>query len=97
MTHKHGRTDANQSAVVSALRTIGATVTILSDVGQGCPDLLVGSQGINFLFEVKDGNKPPSERQLTGKERTWHEMWRGQVSIVDSPVDAVETLLSLIP
>lgn len=96
MTHKHGRTDANQSAVVSALLTIGATVTILSDVGQGCPDLLVGFYDFNFLFEVKDGNKPPSERQLTSKQKIWHDTWRGQVSIVYDPVDAVETLLSLI-
>lgn len=97
MTHKHGRTDANQSEIVAALRRIGASVTIISDVGGGCPDLLVGLRAVNFLFEVKDGAQPPSKRQLTPEEKDWYETWRGQVSIVYSPVDAVETLLRLIP
>ena len=47
------RTDANHAAVVRALRQVGASVLDLSRVGQGCPDLLVGYQGKNFLVEVK--------------------------------------------
>lgn len=89
MTHKYGRTDANQSTIVDALRKIGATVEIISDLGDGRPDLLVGYRGQNFLLEVKDGRKPPSARKLTPKEQTFFETWRGSVHIVYSEIDAV--------
>ena len=84
--------DANQTAIVDALRTIGATVQSLAPVGNGCPDLLVGFRGQNYLLEVKDGAKSPSKRRLTGDQRRWHDDWRGQVAIVcdvDSALAAI--------
>lgn len=36
------RTDANQTAIVEALRKCGASVQSLAAVGKGVPDLLVG-------------------------------------------------------
>lgn len=69
--------DANQPAIVKALRSIGATVQPLHTVGQGVPDLLVGWRGMTLLFEVKDGSKPPSERKLTPDQEKWHEDWTG--------------------
>ena len=93
MTHKHGRTDANQQKVIDALHDLGASVTSLADIGQGCPDLLVGWRELNFLLEVKDGNKPPSKRKLTPAESEWHDAWRGQVHIVYSGVEAVEYVI----
>ena len=89
------RVDANQSAVVKALRATGATVEIISSVGDGVPDLIVGFRGFNFLFEVKDGDKPQSKQRLTGAEAEWHRDWRGKVSIVYSPSDAVRKLWNL--
>ena len=50
------RVDANQPVIVAALRAIGATVQHLHAVGQGCPDILVGYDGVNFLMEIKDGD-----------------------------------------
>jgi len=47
------RTDANQTEICAALRKVGATVQDLSRVGGGCPDLLVGYRGENYLMEVK--------------------------------------------
>lgn len=96
MTHKprtvYGRTDTNQSNVVEALRSIGASVLILSDVGGGCPDLLVGYRGVNFLLEVKDGNKPPSARKLTEAEQAFFRDWRGTVYIIFGAADAIEVV-----
>lgn len=85
--------DANQTQVVEALRSAGATVQSLAAVGQGVPDLLVGFQGKTLLMEVKDGRKPPSQRQLTEDQLKWHGAWRGgPVAIVDGPDAALRML-----
>ena len=86
------RTDDNQTAIVEALRSIGATVQILSGVGHGCPDLLVGIFKRNYLMEVKDGDKSPSRQSLTPEEHIWHNEWKGQVCIVRNPTEAIESL-----
>lgn len=88
-----GRIDANHREVVQALRDIGASVQSLADLGSGVPDLLVGFRGENYVFEVKDGSLPPSKRKLTPDEREWHEAWRGRVSTVFSPEDALKAIL----
>lgn len=87
--------DKNQSEVVIALRKAGATVQPIHTIGKGVPDLLVGWRGRNYLFEVKDGDKPPSDRQLTSDERTWHRFWGGQVAVVENPTEAVQKLMNL--
>lgn len=89
------RTDANQPDIVAALRKIGATVQPLHAVGQGCPDLLAGYQGQNFLIEVKDGAKPPSARKLTSDQVEWHAGWKGQVVVVESVSDALRVVASI--
>lgn len=87
------KTDANQTQVVEALRAAGATVQSLAAVGQGVPDLLVGFQSKTLLMEVKDGRKPPSQRQLTEDQLKWHGAWRGgPVAIVDGPDAALRML-----
>ena len=75
---KRGRTDANQSEVVRQLRQMGASVAIISSVGGGVPDLIVGVAGRNYLVELKDPAKPPSERLLTREENAFREGWAGQ-------------------
>jgi len=81
------RTDANQHAIVKALRWRGATVHSLHRVGQGCPDLLVGFHGHNLLIEVKT-----DQGELTPSEARWHELWRGMVHIVRTTDDALDIL-----
>ena len=83
------KVDANQPEIVQALRDIGATVQILSAVGKGCPDILVGFRRNNFLFEIKDGAKSPSRRKLTDDERQWHDDWRGQVTTISNVRQAI--------
>jgi hypothetical protein len=75
--------DANQPAIVRQLRDFGCTVQPLHTIGQGCPDLLCAYGGINFLVEVKDGDKPPSKRKLTPDEKEFHDTWRGIIFIVE--------------
>jgi len=91
------RVDDNQSAIVRALRAEGWTVAHLHAIGKGCPDLLVGltKYGVkyNFLLEVKDGSK---SWKLTPDQVIWHHNWKGQVDVVTSPENAVETINKLL-
>lgn len=89
------KVDANQADVVSSLRAVGATVTHLHAVGQGCPDILVGFRGLNVLMEIKDGDKPPSRRKLTPQQVEWHDAWKGQVHVVNDKFEAVALLMEL--
>jgi len=77
-----GRTDANQARIVEALRRVGASVSVTSGVGNGFPDLLVGWRGRTILIEIKDGEKPPSERKLTEAEAYFLENWKGGPAVV---------------
>ena len=86
------RIDDNQTEIVTALRGVGATVQSLAGVGCGCPDLLVGINGRNFLMEVKDGSKPPSRQSLTSEELIWHNEWKGAVKIVTNLEQAMAAI-----
>lgn len=74
MLRRAAATDRNQPEIVAALRKIGCKVTILAQVGDGVPDLLVWGRGRWIVIEVKDGEKPPSERRLTPDQAKWHEL-----------------------
>ena len=89
------RVDDNQAEIVGYLRKVGCSVQSLATMGKGVPDLLVGLRGENYLFEIKDGNKPASRKNLTSDEDTWHERWCGQVNVIESIDDAL-TILQLI-
>lgn len=87
--------DQNQSAVVKALRQCGCSVESLASVGLGVPDLLVGYRGMNYLLEVKDGEKTESRRSLTVAQKEWHEKWRGKVVIVTCVDEALRAVGAL--
>jgi Holliday junction resolvase len=82
------RTDANQKQIVSELRDIGCSVFVLSSVGKGCPDILVGYRGKNYLFEIKLTHK----HKLTAAESDFRDNWRGDVTIITSFEEALEYL-----
>lgn len=90
--------DDNQPEIVGFLRKLGASVQHLQSVGDGCPDLLVGFGGKNYLMEVKDGAKKPSARLLTRDQGRWRQAWVGQYSVVESKEDCLSVLgLSIAP
>ena len=89
---KRAKIDDNQTVIVKALRAIGASVQSLATIGGGCPDLVVGYRGVNYLLEIKDGSKPPSKRKLTPDEREFIDNWRGKVSVVNSINDAIKAV-----
>lgn len=90
--------DGNQADIVDGLRGVGASVAILSGVGGGVPDLLVGYRRQTFLFEVKDGAKSPSRRQLTPDQKLWHATWAGRpVHVVLTVDQALEVIGATAP
>ena len=86
------KADRNQPEIVAAFRKLGATVQHLHSIGGGCPDIAAGFRGLNYLIEIKDGEKPPSGQKLTPDEAEWHDTWEGQVAIVRSVDDVVRLL-----
>jgi hypothetical protein len=83
------RIDANQNAIVAALRKIGVSVKITSSIGFGFPDLIIGINGFNYLFELKDGRKTSSQTVLTKPEQKFFNEWQGQVCIIKSIEEAI--------
>ena len=78
------RVDKNQKDIVTSLREAGYSVQHLHSVGAGCPDILVGINGINILIEIKEG-----DGKLTPAQIVWHSSWRGQVDIAKNKEEAI--------
>jgi len=76
-----GRVDNNQPEIVKFLRKMGVSVLSLAPMGDGCPDLLVGINGKNYLFEIKKTKKS----KLTKSEKIFQTNWKGQVQVVCNP------------
>jgi len=89
------RTDDNQEALVKLWRKMGATVLILSGVGKGCPDVLLGINGKNALVEIKDGSKTPSKQKLTPLEEEFHDSWRGHVCVIKNEQEAAQLIYNM--
>ena len=79
------RTDANQEAIVKALRDAGAYVWIIS-----LPvDLLVGYKNHTFLVEIKSTSK----KRLTSLQADFFENWCGGTLVrIDSPDGALRMI-----
>lgn len=85
MIRRAARIDANQTAVVSALRAAGAYVWII-----GLPvDLLVGYKGHTFLVEVKNGPR----KRLTALQEDFFNNWSGStLARIDGPEAALRMI-----
>jgi hypothetical protein len=76
------KVDANQKAVIDALKRIGCDVYSI-----GLPvDLVVGYRAKNFLVEVKN---PLGRNRLTQEQKDFISSWRGQVRVVRSADEAI--------
>lgn len=80
------KVDINQPAIVADIRDLGWSVQHLHTLGKGCPDIMVGAKGKNYLFEIKN---PEYDGKLTEDEQDWHDDWRGQVDIVETIEDVL--------
>lgn len=63
-----------------------------SKAGDGFPDLVVGYRGRNYLFEVKNPNRPPSRRRLRKSQADFQAAWRGQYTKVETRDDVLRLI-----
>lgn len=99
---KRGRVDDNHQSIIKRFRQHGATVVSLASLGKGVPDALVGVAapgypfgGINYLIEIKDGDKTQSRRKLTPDELKFAGDWRGPLALIETE-DDVDDLMARI-
>lgn len=83
------RADLNQSDIVRALRSVGATVEITSQQGNGFPDLVCGIFGKNYLIEVKN---PETNGKLRATQEIFRDKWKGNVHVVNSVDEALRVI-----
>jgi len=95
MVRRAPRLDANQQAIVEALRTIpDVSCYSLAGVANGIPDLLVGVHQQTYLVEVKDGEKAPSAQTLTPDQVRFIGNWTGSPVVVLTSVDTAISWVS---
>jgi len=82
---KYGKVDLNQNEIVAALQKFGTTISLAS-VGRGCPDLIFGYKGINYLMEIKNGK----QAKLTPDQKEFFGAWSGDVRIIRTVDDVLE-------
>jgi hypothetical protein len=87
------RVDGNQADIVGALRKVGCSIQHIHTIGGGCPDILVGRNRRNWIFELKDDKQPPNKRRLTPAEQRWHDEWRGEVHIIENIEQALAVVM----
>lgn len=85
------RKDANHVQVVKQLRKAGVSVLDIA-VLKNCCDIVCGFRGKNYLFEIKDPNKTPSQKRLTPGEEIFHKTWYGQVNVIETVDEALKLM-----
>jgi hypothetical protein len=91
VVRRAARKDDNQAEIVKRLREAGVKVRILNE--PDLPDLLIGHRFNFWLFEVKDGAKPPSRRKLREGQETFAQEWSGYPIVkIESLDEALRTL-----
>lgn len=82
-----GNPDGPQGEIVRALRSVGASVKVVSGVGKFV-DLVVGFRRRNDLLEVKS-----EDGELTDDQREFHRSWRGAPpKVVRTPLEALQAI-----
>ncbi|MBS4034375.1 MAG: hypothetical protein KGZ85_07930 [Ignavibacterium sp.] len=83
------RADLNQSEIVRALRAVGATVHITSQVGGGFPDLVCAISGKNYLIEIKNKD---ARGKLSTSQLIFRDKWKGKVHVVETVDEALKVI-----
>ena len=68
------RVDLNHVEIVNALRKISSLSVRATPLGDGFPDIIVGYNGHNFLFEIKS-----EKGRLRASQERFRREWFGQV------------------
>lgn len=84
------KVDANQPEIVQEFQKMGVSVLILSGVGSGCPDVLLGMRGkggrrVCVLVEIK-----AARGKLTPDQIIFHSEWKGDARIIRTVDEAAQ-------
>jgi len=90
------RVDANQARLVEMMRKLGMKVLVLSSVGGGVPDLIVGCNFKLAYVEVKDGKKFLSAQRLTPDQEKFFAAWEGYCTIIRCEDDVLTLRASMM-
>jgi len=86
------KVDSNHPQIVKELRKLkGITVRSVATI-KNFLDVIVGYDGKNYLFEIKDPEKPPSQRKLTEGEKKFMDEWTGQADLALTTQDIIEKI-----
>lgn len=92
---QRARRDVNHNLIVRIFESLGAGWLETSAVA-GALDGIVGCCGIDQRVEIKDGDKPASERTLTTPESEVFDTWPGRRPVVvETAEDAIELIYTL--
>jgi hypothetical protein len=87
------RVDNNQKDIVqNCKRYKDLSVFDTHSIGRGFPDIVVGYQGKNYLFEIKNLANGRHNAKLTSSEVKFHNEWTGQVNIVFNHQDILRII-----
>ncbi len=86
---RYAKVDANQKAIVGALRAAGASVQSLAAIGKGCPDLVAAKGAQTWLIECKN---VAGKNKLSPDQIEWIKNWRGVVHIVRTEAEALQLI-----
>ncbi len=89
------KVDENQGDLVDKIRSMGVSVAITSGAHDGFTDLVIGFGGITVLVEVKDGSKEPARRKLTPQQVTFHQSFKGAITVIENEEQAIELVRRL--
>jgi Holliday junction resolvase len=84
------RADKNQKEIVDKLRDAGVSVLILSQVGKGCPDLLLGYNRKNYLVEIKT-----EVGKLKAEQKAFMNKWHGRPVVVARSINEIYAIIGL--
>jgi hypothetical protein len=85
------RRDSNHTEIVNGLRQRYVSVLDLSPLGDNAPDILVGYQGNNYLFEIKSmtGKRKPKPKKLLPGQEVFRLTWLGRKVVVAPDIETI--------
>ena len=79
--------DSNHTEIVDQLFLCGCSVQSMATIGNGCPDILVGYKGNNYVFEIKT-----AKGRLNKRQERWFNQWIGQKDIIRNIYEAINII-----
>lgn len=91
--YQRHRRDEVHGEIVSALVRSGHSVLDLSQVGGGCPDILVSRAGVTILAELKTPTPATrKDKDFSKKQRIFRNKWKDEIVLATSAEDVIEEI-----